>query len=215
MQRLWLFGAVLVLAAALVSPRAAFAQGLASGPLAVVSSGLAALNAGNIAALTVLATEDTTLELLPGPGNGRLRIVGRDAVLSFWRQGATGGLQARPVGPLRGVGDRVTGTLRYTTLELRARGQAGQVNVEVTVVGGRIAAIVARDVTFVPLAQFDALPAGVLGLPGTGTGTDNGGGVTPRPLLAGLFGLAVLGSLAGLGGVTLTLALRGGRHPGG
>ena len=201
MHRLWLFGAALGLVAALVSPRAAAAQGPAPAPLAVVQAGLAAVNAGNTAALAVVTAETTALELLPGPAATGLRIEGQAAVLGFWRQAAAAGLQARPVGLLRVAGDRVSGTLRFTDRERRARGEAGQVTVEVTVVGGRVVALVARDLVTVPLGQYEALPGGV-GLPRTGTG----GGAGPGPRHAGL------GGLAGLGGVALALALRGGRR---
>jgi hypothetical protein len=90
MQRPWLLGAVLGLVAALVSPGAATAQGPSPAPLAVVQARLAAVNAGDIAALTVITKETTSLELLPGRGGGGLRIEGREAVLAFWRQAATG-----------------------------------------------------------------------------------------------------------------------------
>jgi hypothetical protein len=65
--------------------------------------------------------------------------------------------------------------------------------VEVTVAGERDVALVVRDSVTVSLGQFEALPGG---LPRTGTG----GAAGPEPLLAGL------------GGVTLALALRGGRR---
>jgi hypothetical protein len=203
-QRLWLLGVALWLVAALVSPRAADAQGPAPAPLAVVAAGLAAVNAGNVAALGVVITETTSLEIVSGPAATGLRIEGREAVLGFWRQAEAVGLQARPVGPLRVAGDRVTGTLRFTDRERRARGEAGQVTVEVAVAGGRIVALVVRDIVTVSLSQFEALPGG-MGLPRTGTG----GGLNPASLLAGVAGL---GGLAGLGGVTLALALRGGRR---
>jgi hypothetical protein len=104
----------------------------------------------------------------------------------------------------------VTGTVRFTDREWRARGEAGQVAVEVTVAGGRVVAAVARDYVVVSLAQFDALPGGA-GLPRTGTGDVASSG--PRP--GGLASLASLDSLVGLGGVTLALAFRGGRSPSG
>jgi hypothetical protein len=200
-------GAALGLGAALVWPRAAAAQGPAPAPapLAVVTAGLAAVNAGDVGALMGLTTAATSLELVAGAGATGLRIEGREAVLGFWRQAEAGGLQARPVGPLRVAGDRVTGTLRFTDRARRARGEAGQVTVEAAVAGGRVVALVVRDVVTVPLGQFEALPGG-MGLPRTGTG----GGATPGPLPGGLAGLA---GLAGLGGATLALALRGGRRP--
>lgn len=68
MQRLWLVGVALGLVAALVPLRAADAQGAAPAPLAVVAAGLAAVNAGDVAALTGLTAETTSLELLTGRG---------------------------------------------------------------------------------------------------------------------------------------------------
>lgn len=64
------------------------------------------------------------------------------------------------MGPLRLAGDRVTGTLRFTDRDRRARGEAGQVTVEVTLVAGRVVAHVVRDLVTGSLAQFESLPGG-------------------------------------------------------
>ena len=198
--RLWLSGVLGTLGTAVVlvfvvgAPAPAAAQGSAPAPLAVAVAGLAAVNAGDVAALAALSSETTSLEILPGPAGCGLQIRGREAVLGFWRQAAGAGVQARPVGPPQAAGARVTWTLRFTDRELRARGQASQVTVEATVVAGRVEAVVARIAGPIPLSLFEALPGGV-GLPRTGTGDRPGAG----PRAAGSVALAAaLGSVAAL-----------------
>src|SRR5262249_1384820 len=145
---LGVLGAALALGAALLAaPGPAAAQARPADPLAVAMAGLAAVNAGDVAALPALTTDSPSLQEPPGPGGSGLRIEGQQAVLGFWRQGATAGLQARPVGTARVAGATVTWTLRFTDQGRRAQGEAGQVTVEVTVAGGRIAALAARDVS--------------------------------------------------------------------
>jgi hypothetical protein len=168
------------------------AQGPGDAPLAVAGAVLAAVNAGDAAALAALSSEATTLEILPGPAGGGVQIRGREAVLGIWRQAALAGLQARPVGPPRAVGGRVQWTLRFTDRELRARGQASQATLEATITAGRIEALTARVTGAIPLALFEALPGGV-GLPRTGAGAPPGPG--PR----GAAGAALALSLAAAG----------------
>jgi LPXTG-motif cell wall-anchored protein len=190
MTRLWhlgLVGAALVLAAALAPPHTAAAQARATEPLAVALAGIAAVNAGDVAALVGLTTDATTIQILPSPPavpEPGTRISGREAVRAFWEQQVAAGLQARLVGPPRVAGPRVAWTQRHTTTPLRGQGQAIQGDLEATVAGGRVVALVARNYAVVPLSQFEALPAGLpAGLPRTGAGS--------LPLALGLGGAAL------------------------
>jgi hypothetical protein len=206
MHWLWLFGAALGLIAALVSPRAAAAQGPTPAPLTVVLAGVSAVNSGNLNAMASLIGDDASLEVMPGPANPGLRIGGREAVIAFWRQTVTLGVQARLAAPPRVAADRVTLVVRFTDTELRARGQAGQGTVEALVVGGRVVTVVVREVTPVSLAQYEALPAGSTGagLPRTGTG-----GAPDRAAAgAGGAGLALAAAFS-----AALLRRGGGRHP--
>jgi hypothetical protein len=206
MRRLWLLGtlgAALLLSVVVAPSRPAAAQ--IPDPPAVVLAGIAAVNTGNLTAVADLSAADVTLEVLPGPAAGGLRIGGREAILAFWRQAVAAGVQARLAGPPRVAGERVTVVVRYTDTALRARGQAGQGTVEATVVAGRAVTVVVREVTPVPLALYEALPAGStgVGLPRTGTG----GSAGPTPFIGGGAALAIGAALVS------ALVRRGGWRP--
>jgi hypothetical protein len=209
MRRLWLLGALgvaLLFSIVVASSRPAAAQGRSLDPPAVVLAGVAAVNTGDLAAVAALLADDATLEVLPGPAPGGLRLGGREAILAFWRQAVAAGVQARLAGPPRVAGERVTVVVRYTDTALRARGQAVQGTVETTVVAGRAVTVVVREVTPVPLALYEALPAGPagVGLPRTGAGA----GATPLAA-AGAAGAALTLTAA----LTAVLLRRGARRP--